>query len=40
MKQILLNRSESVLGSKNITKILLVPDFVVNFNPSRASLNL
>jgi hypothetical protein len=26
--------------SKNIAKILLVPEFLVNFNPSKASLNL
>jgi hypothetical protein len=40
MKQILLDRSYSVLGSKNIAKILLVPDLLVNFNPSQSSLNL
>jgi hypothetical protein len=40
MKQILLDRPQSVLGSKNIVKILLVPDLPINFNPSRASLNL
>jgi hypothetical protein len=39
MKQFLLNRSESILGFKNIKKIILVPD-LLNFNPSRASLNL
>jgi hypothetical protein len=39
MKPILLERSYSVLGSKNIAKILLVPKFPVNINPFKASLN-
>jgi hypothetical protein len=30
----------AVLGSKNIAKILLVPEFPVNFNLFKASLNL
>jgi hypothetical protein len=38
MKQILLDTSKSVLGSKNIAKILLVPQLLANFNPSQASL--
>jgi hypothetical protein len=40
MKQILLDRSKSILGFKNIIKILLVPGLSVNFNLSRAILNL
>jgi hypothetical protein len=33
MKQILLEKFKSVLYYKNITKISLVPNFSVNFNP-------
>jgi hypothetical protein len=40
MKELLLEMSKYVLGPKNIAKILLVPEFPVNFNPSKASLNL
>jgi hypothetical protein len=40
MKQFLLDRSESVLRSKNIIKVFLVTGLSVNFNLSRASLNL
>jgi hypothetical protein len=40
MKQILLDRSKSVIGSKNITKILLIPYLFVNFNLSKTSLDL
>jgi hypothetical protein len=40
MKQILLKRFKSVLYYKNITKIIHVPNFPVNFNPFKASLNL
>jgi hypothetical protein len=40
MKPILLERSLSVISSKNIAKILLVLEFPVNFNPFKASLNL
>jgi hypothetical protein len=32
-------KSEIIAAQKNITKILLVLDLLVNFNPSRASLN-
>jgi hypothetical protein len=40
MKQILLERVKSVLDYKNIAKIIPRPDFLVNFNPFKASLNL
>jgi hypothetical protein len=40
MKQILLERVKSVLNYKNIVKIIPVPDFPINFNPFKASLNL
>jgi hypothetical protein len=40
MKEILLERFKSVLYYKNITKIIPVPNFPINFNPFIASLNL
>jgi hypothetical protein len=40
MKQILLERFKSVIYYKTIAKIIHVPDFPVNFNPFKASLNL
>jgi hypothetical protein len=40
MKQILLEWFKSVLYYKNITKIIPIPNFRVNFNPFKASLNL
>jgi hypothetical protein len=40
MKQILLERIKSDIYYKNITKIIPVPNFPVNFNPFKASLNL
>jgi hypothetical protein len=40
MKQILLEKYKSVIYYKNITKIIPVPNFPVNFNPFKASLNL
>jgi hypothetical protein len=40
MKQILLERIKSILYYKNITKIIPVSKFPVNFNPFKASLNL
>jgi hypothetical protein len=38
MKKNLLDRSYSVLGSKNIRKIYLAPDLPVNFNLVRTRL--
>jgi hypothetical protein len=38
MKQILLERFQSVLDYKNIAKIIPIPEFSVNFNPFKASL--
>jgi hypothetical protein len=40
MKQILLEGFKYVLYYKNITKIIPILDFPVNFNPFKASLNL
>jgi hypothetical protein len=40
MKQIFLERFKSVIYYKNITKIIFIPYFPVNFNPFKASLNL
>jgi hypothetical protein len=39
MKHILLEMFKSALYYKNITKIIPVPNFPVNFNPFKASLN-